>query len=70
MNLNLFLNALKWMCDLEENISVVETKSLTDYSTLEVDHSMSIAWGLLLTLAIPAAVLITGIVIYVKRKKR
>ena len=69
-NLNLFLNALKWMCDLEENISVVETKSLTDYSTLEVDHSMSIAWGLLLTLAIPAAVLITGIVIYVKRKKR
>ena len=69
-NLNLFLNSLKWMCDLEENISVVETKSLTDNASLEVDHSMSLVWGVLLTLVIPVAVLVTGIVIYHKRKKR
>lgn len=69
-NMNLFLNALKWMCDLEENISVVETKSLSDNGQLEVDNSSFMLWGVVLTLVIPAALLITGIVIFVKRKKR
>lgn len=69
-NINLFLNSLKWMCDLEENISVVETKSLSDSGSLEVDNNAFMLWGSILTAVIPAAVLITGIVIYVKRKKR
>ena len=69
-NMNLFLNSLKWMCDLEENISLVETKSLTDSGSLEVDQSVSLLWGILLTVAIPAVVLVAGIVVYVKRKKR
>lgn len=69
-NLNLFLNSLKWMCDLEENISVVETKSLSDNGSLEVASTAFIVWGSVLTVAIPLAVLVTGVVIYVKRKKR
>lgn len=69
-NLNLFLNSLKWMCDLEENISVVETKSLSDDGALEVDNTSFMLWGSVLTVVIPLIVLVTGIVIFVKRKKR
>lgn len=69
-NMNLFLNSLKWMCDLEENISVVETKSLSDSGSLEVDNTSFMLWGSVLTVIIPLIVLVAGIVIFVKRKKR
>ncbi len=69
-NLSLFLNSLKWMCALEENISVVETKSLADSGSLEVASTAFMVWGSVLTLVVPLVVLVTGIVIFVKRKKR
>jgi hypothetical protein len=58
------------MCALEENISVVETKSLADSGSLEVASTAFMVWGSVLTLVVPLVVLVTGIVIFVKRKKR
>lgn len=69
-NVNLFLNSLKWMCELKENISVVETKSLSLNASLEVTENAFMLWAILLIVFIPAAVLITGVVIYAVRKKR
>ena len=69
-NMSLLLNALKWMCDLEETISVVETKSLSDEGSLEVNDSGATLWSVLLTVLLPLALLVVGIVIFVRRKKR
>ena len=69
-NINLLLNSLKWMCDLEENISVVEVKSLSSGGTLEMDESIGAMWMVICTLVLPVSVLCVGIVIYVRRKKR
>ena len=69
-NTNLLLNSLKWMCDLEENISVVDMKPLTSGGYLEVSDTIAPLWMVILTLALPGAVLCVGIVIFVRRKKR
>ena len=69
-NMNLLLNALKWMCQLEDNISVVETKSLSTGGTLEVDASSANLLSIVIIFVLPAALLAAGIVIFVRRKKR
>ncbi len=69
-NLNLLLNSLKWMCDLEENISVAPTKALSTGGSLEVDASAANLWSIVITVILPAALLAVGIVIFVRRKKR
>ena len=69
-NTNLLLNSLTWMCDLEENISVVDVKSLSSGGTLEIDSAIGSLWMVILTLVLPVSVLCVGIVIYVRRKKR
>ena len=69
-NLNMLLNALKWMCELEDNISVVETKSLSTGGTLEVNTSAANLWSILITVIVPIVLLTVGIVIFVRRKKR
>ncbi|MBQ7543245.1 MAG: GldG family protein [Clostridia bacterium] len=69
-NINLLLNSLKWMCDLEQTDSVVETKSLNDTGRLEINDSHLFLWGALLIVLLPLAVLVWGIVVFVKRRKR
>lgn len=69
-NRNLFLNALKWMCDLEENISVVESKALSGGGSLEMTGTGTSLWSLGITVLLPLCVVVTGIVIFVRRKKR
>ena len=69
-DLNLFLNSLKWMCELEENISVVQTKALSSGGSLEVTGASTLGWSVLITVVLPIVAIVAGIVIYVRRKKR
>lgn len=69
-NRNLLLNALKWMCDLEENISVVETKALSGGGSLEITDAGTSLWSFGITVVLPLAAVVAGIVIFVRRKKR
>ena len=69
-NSNLLLNSLKWMCDLEENISVVESKALSGGGSLEMTDSGTSLWSFGITVILPLVLIIVGIVIFVRRKKR
>ncbi len=69
-NMNLLLNSLKWMCNLEQNISVIESKSLANSERLEVSAGDGILWNGIFIGVLPLACLITGLAIWVRRKKR
>ncbi len=69
-NLNLFLNSLKWMCELEENISVVESKNLSITNQLQITSGAGSIWNIVFIGIIPISSLIAGIAIWVRRKKR
>jgi len=67
-NTKLFMDSLSWMSDHEVTISVA-AKSL-DSGYLTVSAASAILWGLLLTLLLPASLLIGGgMVCYGRRKK-
>ncbi len=68
-NLNLFLNSIKWMCGLDEKISVVEAKSLSSGGALEVSDSSGLMLSAVVTVVVPLVLLVFGIVIFVRRKK-
>ena len=68
-NVSLFLNSINWMCDLDEKISVVPSKSLSSGGNLEISQSTGLLLAALITIIIPLVLLVTGIVIFVRRKK-
>ncbi len=68
-NQDLFLNALNWMCDNEESISI-RSKSLNYSDYLVMDSSTASALTIVVVGIIPVAYLIVGIVIWVRRKRR
>ncbi len=67
-NSNLFVNAVNWMCDQEESISI-RAKSL-DYDTLTVSSSESSFWNIILIGVIPMSVIALGVIVCVRRKRR
>ena len=67
-NSDLYLNALNWMGDQEESISI-RAKSM-DSETLTVPASASTLWTVLMIGGIPAVLAILGIVIWIRRKRR
>ncbi|MDO5300119.1 MAG: GldG family protein [Clostridia bacterium] len=67
-NSDLFLNALEWLCDQEETISI-RAKSL-DGGTLTLTGAQSSFWSAVMIGGIPAAFVLTGIVIWMRRKRR
>ncbi len=67
-NSNLVLNALNWMGGQEESISI-RAKSL-DEETLTVSESSSSFWSIVMIGIIPAILIVTGIIIFVRRKRR
>ncbi len=67
-NQDLFLNALNWMCEQEDSISIHAKSLSTEYLTMSAS-----AGNLLCVLAIgviPAAYLAIGIVIWFRRRHR
>ncbi|MDP4134052.1 MAG: Gldg family protein [Bacillota bacterium] len=67
-NKDLFLNALNWMCNRDENIAI-HTKSLAQ-EFLTVNSAAISIWSLVFIFIIPAVTAILGIYIFVRRKKR
>ena len=67
-NSDLFMNSLDWMCEQEETISI-RSKSL-DTTGLTLTSAQSGFWSAVLIGAIPAALVIAGIVIVIRRKRR
>lgn len=67
-NSNLLLNALNWMGGQEESISI-RAKSL-DEETLIVPESSSRFWSVVMIGIIPAILIVVGIIIFVRRKRR
>ena len=67
-NSNLFLNALNWMCEQEESISI-RAKSM-DSGTLTLTSSESTMWSIVMVGLIPAAFVAVGVGICIRRKRR
>lgn len=66
-NQDLFLNALSWMCEYDDGITI-HSKSL-QYETLTIDNTASSMWITILLL-IPVACVVFGAVRFVQRKRR
>ncbi len=67
-NSNLFLNTLNWMGGQEENISI-RAKSL-DATGLTLTSGESTRWSVIMIGLIPTALMVVGVVIWVRRKRR
>lgn len=67
-NYDLVINAIGWLCEHEEAITI-HTKNLdTEYIALNANQV--IIWSIVLVIAIPLILLITGIVIWIVRRRR
>lgn len=67
-NSNLFLNAVNWMCEQEESISI-RSKSL-DSESLTVTSSQSSFWSIVMVGLIPLAFIATGAAVTMRRKRK
>lgn len=67
-NHNLFINALDWMCERENSISI-RTKSLSS-ETLIVPDAAASRWSIVMIGVIPAVILCVGLVVMVTRRRR
>ena len=67
-NVKLFTSAISNLVDHESSVSI-PSKSY-EYGTIMVNRSMVVFGGLVVTLLIPLAILVIGIVIWAKRRKR
>ena len=67
-NLDFFLNALSWMCDHQESITI-HAKSL-DYTSLTMSGGTSAILSLLVVGVIPLAYLLFGFYIWIRRKRQ
>lgn len=67
-NGNLFLNAVNWMCEQEESISI-RSKSL-DSESLTVTSSQSSFWSIVMVGLIPLAFIATGAAVTMRRKRK
>lgn len=67
-NSDLFMNSVEWMCDQEETISI-RSRSL-DQEGLTLTGAQSSFWSTVMIGFIPGAVLVIGLVIVIRRKRR
>ncbi len=67
-NSDLFMNSVNWMCDQQETISI-RAKTL-DEQGLTLTQSQSSFWSIVLLGIIPGVVIIMGIVVVIRRKRR
>ncbi|MGN0802952.1 MAG: GldG family protein [Candidatus Faecivicinus sp.] len=67
-NGNLFLNAVNWMCDQEETISI-RAKSMEN-NTLTVTGAQSTLWSIIMIGLIPLGLIAAGTIISIRRKRR
>ena len=67
-NSDLFMNALSWMCGQEETISI-RAKSM-DSATLTLTGAQNSFWSVVLIGVVPGALILIGVIIVLRRKRR
>lgn len=67
-NINLLTNAMGWLCELEDSISIHAKAITTNYLTLTAAQTGR--WSLILVGIIPSIFLISGFVVWWRRRKR
>lgn len=67
-NATLFTSTLGWMCDCEDSISIA-SKSITEESLTITDSEVNL-WMSVYLILIPTAVIVTGIVVAVRRRRK
>lgn len=67
-NNDLFLNALDWMCQRENSISIRAKDLSTEYLT--VSSSTASTWSVILVAVVPLAFLACGAVVTIRRRRR
>ena len=67
-NGDFFLNALNWMCEQEESISI-RAKSLSS-ETLTLSSRDASLWSAVVVGVVPVALVAVGVVIWFRRKRR
>lgn len=67
-NLDLFINAVGWMCDKENAISIHAKSLSTDYLT--VPSSSVTQLGILLIGAVPLVFIVMGVIVLVRRRRK
>lgn len=67
-NYDLVINAIGWLCEHEEAITI-HTKNL-DMEYIAISANQVVIWSVVLVIAIPLILLITGIVIWIIRRRR
>lgn len=67
-NVDLFFNAINWMCEQEEMIAIRGKSASQEYLTMDKDSANAISW--IIVGFIPLGYLAVGINTYVRRKRR
>lgn len=67
-NSDLFLNSLAYLCNYESGISI-HSKSMRD-GRIVLSSAQSVLWSILLIIIIPLAILVTGSIIWLRRRKK
>ena len=70
LNIDLFKNSISWLCDKENSISV-HAKALSTESKLTFgSDSFNTAFRVIMTVIVPAAIIICGVAVWYKRRSR
>ena len=67
-NSDLLTNAFGWLCGMEDSITIHAKAITSDYLTLTA--AQTDRWSFILVAVIPFAFIITGIVVWIKRRKK
>ncbi len=67
-NISLLTNAIDWLCDIEESVSI-QSKTIT-YDYLTLTAAQTGRWSFIFVVLIPLAFIVIGIVVWAKRRKR
>lgn len=67
-NTDFIINSIDWLCQKEDSISI-RGKSL-DMTALTIPSSAANNWSIVLVFVLPAAFLGTGIVVFIRRKRK
>lgn len=67
-NIDLVIDSLNWMCDTEDSVSIPSKDLSVSYLTW-TGHAAG-SWSLILIAVLPGAILIFGVVVWLRRRKQ
>ena len=67
-NIDLVIDSLNWMCDTEDSVSIPSKDLSVSYLTW-TGHAAG-SWSLILIAVLPGAILIFGVVVWMRRRKQ